>query len=62
MPNEKLALVRPHVIEMTKREDIPFAAEFRLQPLERGYGYTLGNAIRRMLLSSLPGADRKSVV
>lgn len=49
-------LVRPHVVEMSKREDIPFAAEFRLQPLERGYGYTLGNALRRMLLSSLPGA------
>jgi len=49
-------LVRPHVVEMTKREDIPFAAEFRLQPLERGYGYTLGNALRRMLLSSLQGA------
>ncbi len=49
-------LVRPHVVEMTKREDNPFAAEFRLQPLERGYGYTLGNAVRRMLLSSLPGA------
>ncbi|HEX9691549.1 MAG TPA: DNA-directed RNA polymerase subunit alpha [Gemmatimonadales bacterium] len=48
-------LVRPHVVEMTPREDIPFAAEFRLQPLERGYGYTLGNALRRMLLSSLPG-------
>ncbi|MBE0592705.1 MAG: DNA-directed RNA polymerase subunit alpha [Gemmatimonadales bacterium] len=40
---------------MTKREDTPFAAEFRLQPLERGYGHTLGNALRRMLLSSLPG-------
>jgi DNA-directed RNA polymerase subunit alpha len=40
---------------MTKREDNPFAAEFRLQPLERGYGYTLGNALRRMLLSSLRG-------
>jgi len=48
-------LVRPHVVEMTKREDIPFAAEFRLQPLERGFGYTLGNAMRRMLLSSLRG-------
>src|SRR5207248_3258511 len=32
------------------------AAEFRLQPLERGYGYTLGNSLRRMLLSSLRGA------
>ena len=49
-------LVRPHLIEMTKREDNPFVAEFRLQPLERGYGYTLGNSLRRMLLSSLPGA------
>src|SRR2546427_3526148 len=49
-------LVRPHLVEMTKREDNPNAAEFRLQPLERGYGYTLGNALRRMLLSSLRGA------
>lgn len=49
-------LVRPHVIEMTKRDDHPFAADFRLQPLERGYGHTLGNAMRRMLLSSLRGA------
>jgi DNA-directed RNA polymerase subunit alpha len=56
MPIDLSGLVRPHVVEMTKREDIPFAAEFRLQPLERGYGHTLGNALRRMLLSSLPGA------
>ena len=49
-------LVRPHVVEMTKRDDLPFAAEFRLQPLERGFGYTLGNALRRMLLSSLKGS------
>ena len=49
-------LVRPHVVEMTKRDDNPFMAEFRVQPLERGYGYTLGNAIRRMLLSSLRGS------
>jgi DNA-directed RNA polymerase subunit alpha len=49
-------LVRPTVVDMTKREDNPFAAEFRLQPLERGYGYTLGNSLRRMMLSSLRGA------
>jgi DNA-directed RNA polymerase subunit alpha len=49
-------LVRPTVVDMTKRDDNPFAAEFRLQPLERGYGYTLGNSLRRMLLSSLRGA------
>lgn len=49
-------LVRPHVVEMTKREDNTNVAEFRLQPLERGFGHTLGNALRRMLLSSLRGS------
>jgi DNA-directed RNA polymerase subunit alpha len=49
-------LVRPQLVEATKREDNPNVAEFRLQPLERGFGYTLGNAMRRMLLSSLRGA------
>jgi len=49
-------LVRPHLVEMTKRDDNPNAAEFRLQPLERGFGYTLGNSLRRMLLSSLRGS------
>ena len=51
-------LVRPQLVEMTKREDNPNIAEFRLQPLERGFGYTLGNALRRMLLSSLRGLRR----
>jgi DNA-directed RNA polymerase subunit alpha len=49
-------LVRPQLVESTKREDNPNVAEFRLQPLERGFGYTLGNAMRRMLLSSLRGS------
>ena len=49
-------LVRPHLVEMTKREDNPNVAEFRLQPLERGFGYTLGNSLRRLLLSSLRGS------
>src|SRR5919205_1414193 len=49
-------LVRPQLVEATKREDNPNIAEFRLQPLERGFGHTLGNAMRRMLLSSLRGA------
>lgn len=48
-------LVRPHLVEMTKRDDNPNVAEFRLQPLERGFGYTLGNSLRRLLLSSLRG-------
>jgi len=45
-------LVRPQLVEATKREDNPNVAEFRLQPLERGFGHTLGNAMRRLLLSS----------
>ncbi|HET7025157.1 MAG TPA: DNA-directed RNA polymerase subunit alpha [Gemmatimonadales bacterium] len=49
-------LVRPHFVEMTKRDDNPNVAEFRLQPLERGFGYTLGNSLRRLLLSSLRGS------
>ena len=49
-------LVRPHVVEKMVLWDSPNAAEFRLQPLERGFGHTLGNALRRMLLSSLQGA------
>jgi len=50
-------LVRPHLVEMVKREDNPNAAEFRLQPLERGFGHTLGNSLRRLLLSSLRGTS-----
>src|SRR5882724_5848378 len=49
-------LVRPQLVEATKRDDTPNVAEFRLQPLERGYGHTLGNALRRLLLSSLRGS------
>ena len=49
-------LVRPQLVEATTRDDNPNVAEFRLQPLERGFGHTLGNAMRRMLLSSLRGA------
>lgn len=49
-------LVRPHLVEMTKRDEHPNIAEFRLQPLERGFGYTLGNSLRRLLLSSLRGS------
>lgn len=31
-------------------------ARVTLEPLERGFGHTLGNALRRVLLSSIPGA------
>ena len=35
--------------------------KFVIEPLERGYGLTLGNSLRRVLLSSLPGASVYSV-
>jgi len=35
--------------------------KFELEPLERGFGYTIGNALRRVMLSSLPGAAITSV-
>jgi DNA-directed RNA polymerase subunit alpha len=34
----------------------PFHAKITLEPLERGFGHTLGNTLRRILLSSMPGA------
>lgn len=36
-------------------------AKFELEPLERGFGYTIGNALRRVMLSSLPGSAITSV-
>ena len=35
--------------------------KFIVEPLERGYGTTLGNSLRRILLSSLPGAAVTSI-
>ena len=35
--------------------------KFELEPLERGFGNTIGNALRRVLLSSLPGSAISSV-
>ena len=37
-------------------EDGVKRAKITLEPLERGFGHTLGNALRRVLLSSMPGA------
>ena len=45
---------RPN-IECTKVDDMNNYARFVCEPLERGYGVTVGNSLRRILLSSLPG-------
>ena len=38
-----------------------FYGKFELEPLERGFGTTLGNALRRVMLSSLPGSAISAV-
>ena len=52
-------LIKPRGVEIT--ESTPSYAKFVCQPLERGYGITIGNALRRILLSSLHGAAIVSV-
>lgn len=54
-----MTLVNFKMPEMVVLDDATFTndyGKFSLQPLERGYGVTLGNTLRRVLLSSLPGA------
>lgn len=46
-------LLRPRVVEVDERSD--YSAKIIIEPLERGFGHTLGNAFRRILLSSIPG-------
>lgn len=46
---------------ITKVDETTNYGEFVVEPLERGYGTTLGNSLRRVLLSSLPGAAVSSV-
>ncbi|GAA0177900.1 DNA-directed RNA polymerase subunit alpha [Clostridium sediminicola] len=48
-------------IECVEATDDGIYGKFVIEPLERGYGTTLGNALRRILLSSLPGAAANSI-
>jgi len=48
-------------IECVEKSDDNTYGKFVVEPLERGYGITLGNSLRRILLSSLPGAAVTSV-
>ncbi len=48
------SLIRPKDFQLDANADT--YAKFTVEPLERGYGITLGNALRRILLSSIPGA------
>ncbi|MDP1525973.1 MAG: DNA-directed RNA polymerase subunit alpha [Rhodocyclaceae bacterium] len=51
---QSLALLKPRIIDVQALS--PVHARVVMEPFERGYGHTLGNALRRILLSSMPGA------
>ncbi|MGI6362861.1 MAG: DNA-directed RNA polymerase subunit alpha [Bacillota bacterium] len=50
-----LEIEKPRIECVKSSEDNTYA-QFTIEPLERGFGNTLGNSLRRVLLSSLPGA------
>ncbi len=51
-----LEMMEKPKIECVERDAENHYGKFVIEPLERGYGITLGNSLRRVLLSSLPGA------
>jgi DNA-directed RNA polymerase subunit alpha len=53
-----LIVARPQIQEETIS---PTRSKFAIEPLQPGFGYTLGNALRRTLLSSIPGSAISSV-
>lgn len=53
MNNPTDNFLKPHITKVTEKNDI---SEIIIEPLERGFGHTIGNAFRRILLSSIPGA------
>src|SRR6516225_1281620 len=50
---QSTAFLKPRIIDVQSTS--PFHAKVVMEPFERGYGHTLGNALRRVLLSSMPG-------
>lgn len=54
MQGSDLELLKPRMVGVQKISDT--SAKVTLEPLERGFGHTLGNALRRILLSSMVGS------
>lgn len=48
-------------IKLTEEKKDKYSSVFTLEPLYRGYGNTIGNALRRVLLSSIPGSAIKGM-
>ena len=49
-------LIKPQKLDIQEGADATRMATIVAEPLERGFGMTFGNALRRVLLSSLQGA------
>ena len=56
MQDLKTQLIRPRGVEEDRSELTPTFGRFVAEPFESGYGLTIGNALRRVLLSSIVGA------
>ncbi len=54
-------LIKPKALEAEEETLSPTYGRFHVEPLERGFGITIGNSLRRILLSSLQGAAVTSV-
>ncbi len=54
-------LIKPKALDVDKEALTAYFGKFVAKPLERGFGITLGNALRRVLLSSLQGAGVTAV-
>ncbi len=54
-------LIKPNKLEVIPGDNIKYLATIVAEPLERGFGMTLGNALRRILLSSLQGSAISAV-
>ena len=60
-PKNWQELKKPNALERKPGTDVRRKASFVAEPLERGFGMTLGNSLRRVLLSSLQGAAVTSI-
>ena len=54
-------IIKPKGLYIEKKTATKYYTEFCLDPLEKGYGTTLGNSLRRVLLSSIGGYSITSV-
>lgn len=53
MQSSTAEFLKPRIVDVQNQS--PSRARVTMEPFERGYGHTLGNALRRILLSSMPG-------